>query len=215
MTPKLEVVLTVSIVPGGPADLACSEPPGKGCIWCKGYMAVQGPAGEAGRQEDVCLPIPSPKRKTGISQPQIEYEPAAKAGPVQKYPSRAHPIIYFLSHMENCTFFFQKLSFLPHNSEPWMEVGDASIKDSCPAQAPGEMHISRRAQRGHQNKEASAGSEAAGAGNHRIHTEWAPIAHLRFEILFVWGFFYYFFSISVGEKKTYIFCNFLLKRKNR
>lgn len=99
---------------------------------------IRGLAGEISLQEDLSLPIPSQKQKTGISQPQTGHQPATQAGPVQKYPTGVHPIIYFLCHRENYTFFLQELPSLPHNSECWTELGDAPIKDSCPAPVPGQ-----------------------------------------------------------------------------
>lgn len=71
------------------------------------------------------------KTENGPSPPQVEPELTTQAGPGQKYPSRAHPVIYFPSHIESYIFFFQKLPVLLHNSEHCTEVKDASMAGSC------------------------------------------------------------------------------------
>ena len=115
-----------------------TRPPQSPRVGASLLQRIRGSAGEMSLQEDLSLPIPSLKQKTGISQPQIGHQPATQAGPAQKYPSGVHPIIYFLCHGENYIFFLQELPSLPHNSECWTELGDAPIKDSCPAPVPGQ-----------------------------------------------------------------------------
>lgn len=76
-------------------------------------------------------------------------------------------------------FFFQKLPFLPYNSEHWMEVRDASIKSSCPALGAGRrsaFHWAQRVCGAVGTKRPSYEQGCVGPET----TDWAQIAHLSF-----------------------------------
>lgn len=198
-----------------------TRPPQSPGVGVSLLQRIRGLAGEMSLQEDLSLPIPSLKQKTGISQPQTGHQPATQAGPVQKYPSGVHPIIYFLCHRENYTFFLQELPSLPHNSECWMELGDAPIKDSCPAPVPGQdPHFSGHSGAVRTKRPRRAGGwRVACLGSEGI--EFAQIGPTRplelpkLPSICVGSFFICFFSILVGRESHIFPIIFTLKKMRK